>query len=200
MKSFLQQLRMLAWMTVLTGLAYPLAITAVAYFTVNHKAQGSIVYRDGKAVGSRLIAQKFEDSKYFWSRPSANDYNGLSSGGSNLGPTSAELKKKIQERQDAIIKSDSGIEKSKIPAELLFASGSGLDPHITPKTAEFQIDRIAKTRGLNADIIAKLVKKKTNKPKWGFIGTQHVNVLELNMDLDEFSKDIEESSKHENKN
>lgn len=182
---------MFLWMTFLTGILYPLLITAVAQLTMKQTADGNFLASKEKMagaplVGATLIAQKFESDKYFWPRPSSIDYNPLPSGGSNLGPTSVALKKAIEERQEKIAKSHS-IEKDKIPAELLFASGSGLDPHITVSTAYFQIERIAKSRSIESKEIKSLVDKTTIKRGLGFLGETCVNVLVLNRALDELA-------------
>ena len=186
---FLQSLRVFLWMTLLTGLVYPLFITAVAQLTMKRKADGSFVSYNGKLVGSSLIGQKFQGDKYFWPRPSSIDYNALTSGGSNLGPTSAELKKAVDERKSRISKGQEKADAALIPEELLFASGSGLDPHISPKTAYFQVDRIVKARGLQHEsgtkTINELIEKFTESRHIKFLGYPYVNVLLLNIALDE---------------
>ncbi|HEY4831551.1 MAG TPA: potassium-transporting ATPase subunit KdpC [Waddliaceae bacterium] len=175
---------MFLWMTFLTGIIYPLLITIIAQLTMKQKADGNFLSVKDKIVGSALIAQKFESDKYFWARPSAIDYNPLPSGGSNLGPTSAALKKAVEERQEKIIKAHL-VDKNKIPAELLFASGSGLDPHVSVFTAYFQIERVAKSRGLENSDIKNLIDSIAIKPRFGFLGEACVNVLMLNKTLDE---------------
>lgn len=178
-------MRMFVWMTVLTGLIYPLLITGIAQLTMKQKADGGFISFKDKVVGASLIAQKFESDRYFWGRPSAVDYNPLPSGGSNLGPISTELKKIVADRKEKFLKS--GTSKD-IPSELLFASGSGLDPHISLETAYFQMERIAKSRGLEDQEIKTLIDKMAINPTLGFIGNSHVNVLQLNMALDEISQ------------
>lgn len=173
--------RMFVWMTLLTGIIYPFLITGIAQMTMTQKADGDFVIVNDRRIGAALIAQKFESDKYFWGRPSSIDYNPLPSGGSNLGPTSAALKKAVDERKDKILKSNSAKE---IPSELLFASGSGLDPHISVATADYQIDRIAKARNLDAKIIKQLVDQMTIRPTLGILGSPIVNVLILNKALD----------------
>jgi potassium-transporting ATPase KdpC subunit len=148
------------------------------------KSGGDFLASKEKVVGATLIAQKFESDKYFWARPSSIDYNPLPSGGSNLGPTSAALKKFVEERQEKIIKAHH-VDKDKIPPELLFASGSGLDPHITIPTAYFQIERVAKARGVESKDIKNLIDSRVIKPSMGFLGEACVNVLILNRALDE---------------
>lgn len=184
MKKLWNNVLMFLWMTVLTGIIYPLLITAIAQFTMKHKADGSFVKSNGKIVGSALIAQKFESEKYFWSRPSAVEYSPLPSGGSNLGPTSSVLKKAVEERQAKILKSHQ-VEKDKIPSELLFASGSGLDPHISIPAAKFQAERIAKARGISNEDVTKLIDQMKINRSLGFLGSEYVNVLLLNQALDE---------------
>jgi potassium-transporting ATPase KdpC subunit len=195
MRNLWKSIRMLICLTLLTGIIYPLALTGLAFLTMRFKAEGSFVKSQGKAVGSALIAQKFQSTKYFWARPSANDYNGLSSGGSNLGPTSALLKKTIQERQTLILQTHQLSDPDIIPSELLYASGSGLDPHISPKAAYFQLERVVKARGLNEKInkksIFKLIHAHIEKPLFNFIGSPRVNVLLLNIALDKLESDLE---------
>lgn len=177
--------RMFLWMTFLTGIAYPLLITFFAQLTMKHKADGDLLTSKRETVGALLIAQKFESDKYFWARPSSIDYNPLPSGGSNLGPTSAALKKAVEERQAKIIHAHQMIDKDKIPAELLFTSGSGIDPHISIPTAYFQSERVAKARGLANEEIKNLIDQMSIKPSLGFLGKTYINVLMLNLALDE---------------
>ncbi len=143
MKQMIHNIQMFIWMILLTGLLYPLLITGIAQLTMKQKADGDFISLKGKKVGAVLIAQKFESERYFWPRPSANDYNPLPSGGSNLGFISTELKKRVErkKRKKKILNANGN--QGTAPAELLFASGSGLDPHITPSTAYFQSERIA---------------------------------------------------------
>ncbi len=187
-------LRMLGWIVLLTGVIYPLLITAIGYLVFHKNAEGSLLYVNGKVVGSALIGQKFDSAKYFWPRPSAHDYDALSSGGSNFGPTSKELKKAIGERQQYLAKAHQTSDYDKIPPELLFASGSGLDPHISPIAAEFQIQRILKARNWTEEDHEKLVhliRSYTKKRFLGFIGEKAVNVLQLNIALDEMDKEMQ---------
>lgn len=182
-------LRMFLWMTLLTGVAYPLLITAIAQLTMKYQADGSLITAHGKIIGSRLIAQKFESEKYFWGRPSANDYDALSSGGSNLGPTSVALKQAIDKRKDVIMKAHGIQDAARIPSELLYASGSGLDPHITPLAAQFQVDRVLKARSKNGsrdkEALLKKIEELTQNRSFGFLGEPRVNVLQLNLALDD---------------
>ncbi len=184
-------LRMFLWLTLLTGIVYPLVVTTIAQLTMKQKADGDFLSVNGKIVGSRLIAQKFQNDKYFWPRPSSTDYNTLPSGGSNLGPTSTALQKAVVERKEAILKTQGAAKDTPIPSELLFASGSALDPHISPATAQFQIDRILKARNLDNTsgraAINNLITKLTVNRQFGFIGDPYINVLELNIALDELT-------------
>lgn len=160
-------IRMLLCLTILTGVAYPLAVTIVAKIIAPHASRGSLIEHNGNIVGSQLIAQKFKDPKYFWPRPSFIDYKPLPSGGSNFALTNALLKKAVDERK----------KNGELPNELLFASGSGLDPHISLNAAIFQIDRIAQNRNLNKETIHHLIEKNTTY--------SYVNVLMLNLALDD---------------
>lgn len=192
MKWFWCNLRMFIWLTVLTGIFYPFVITKTAYFTMHEKAEGSFIASHDTIIGSSLIAQKFTSASYFWPRPSAVDYNPLPSGGSNLGPTSAALRKIIDERREMLIQAHKLGGAVQVPSELLFASGSGLDPHISPETAYFQMDRIIQARGLNLQIgrynLKRLVDSHIEKKCFGFLGECYVNVLLLNKALDEQGK------------
>lgn len=187
MKKIGKNVRMFLWMTLLTGIIYPLLITAIAQLTMNGKADGDFVIIKDQKVGALLIAQKFESDKYFWGRPSAIDYNPLPSGGSNLGPTSADLKKVVAERKEKVAKAHHA-EQTKIPSDLLFASGSGLDPHIRIDTAYFQIERVAKARRLANEAVKTLVDRLIIKRSLGFLGEPCINVLMLNKALDENEK------------
>ena len=163
-------------LTLLTGVAYPLAVTAVARLAFPKRSAGSLVWRDGKPVGSALLAQKFEGARYFWPRPSAGDYATVPSGASNLGPTSEALRKAIAERR-AKYGADA-------PADMLTASASGLDPHISPQAASQQVARVSAARRLPAERIAALVAEATEPPQYGIFGEPRVNVLALNLRLD----------------
>ena len=177
-------------LTVITGLIYPFAITGLAQLLFPKQANGSLIYKDGKAVGSSLIGQPFDDPKYFWSRLSATSpvpYNAASSSGSNLGPTNPALLKAVQDRVDALRKADPD-NKQPIPVDLATASGSGLDPHISPAAAEYQVGRVAKVRGLPVMAVRGLIQKHTQGRFLGLLGEPGVNVLELNLDLDSTQK------------
>lgn len=184
MKKFWNNVRMFLWMTLLTGILYPLLITAIAQLTMKHKADGDFIASKNKIVGAMLIGQKFESDKYFWGRPSAIDYNPIPSGGSNLGPTSAALKKAVEERKAKIQKGHSS-GNDNIPAELLFASGSGLDPHISVGAAYFQMERVAKARGLENKNLKELIDSHITRQGFGLLGEGYVNVLVLNKAMDE---------------
>lgn len=184
----MRALRMFVWMAFLTGFLYPLTITLIATLAVPKKASGSFVKQGLKVVGSSLIGQNFESDKYFWPRPSATGYNPLPSRGSNLGPTSAKLKREVEMRRLKY-------QNSEVPSELLYATASGLDPHITIRGANFQIDRIAKARNLEIEELKKLVDSMTHKRRFGFIGPKYVNVLQLNLALDEREEKYAKKSK-----
>jgi len=172
--------------TVGAGLLYPFAITGLAQFLFPSQANGSLIYnKAGKAVGSRLIGQPFDDPKFFWSRLSATSpvpYNAAASSGSNLGPTNPALLKAIQDRIDALHKADPE-NKESIPVDLVTASGSGLDPHISPAAARYQAARVAKVRGISIAAVQELIRKHTQGRFLGLLGEPAVNVLELNLDL-----------------
>jgi K+-transporting ATPase ATPase C chain len=176
MKTTLQSLRIFIVLTLLTGVIYPLAITGIAQLLFPRQANGSRIIEQDKLVGSDLIAQKFEDPKYFWPRPSAADYATVASGASNKGPTSADLKKSIEERREKFGKD--------APVDLLTASGSGLDPHISPEAARSQIPRIAAARNMSISKLSALINQTIEPPQFGFLGEPRVNVLHLNRALD----------------
>jgi K+-transporting ATPase ATPase C chain len=173
--------------TILTGFIYPLAVTGLAQAIFPKQANGSIIVKNGKPVGSSLLGQQFEDPKYFCGRLSATTpypYNGGASTGSNLGPNNPDLMKAVQSRIDALRAVDPG-NGAKIPVDLVTASGSGLDPHISLAAAEYQLHRVAKTRGLDDAGIRDIVAKNTRGRWLGLIGEPAVNVLELNLALNE---------------
>lgn len=177
-------IRLFIWLSLLTGLIYPLFITLIAQYFISEKANGEKLSQNNKIIGFALIGQKFENSKYFWSRPSAVDYSPLPSGGSNLGPTSKLLKDQIAARKEFLVKTHELKGEYQIPPSLLCTSGSGLDPHIPPEAAYFQIDRIAKERHLDKETIANLIDKNTEGRDFGFFGRPRINVLKLNIALD----------------
>jgi K+-transporting ATPase ATPase C chain len=173
-------------LSVLTGLAYPVVVTVVAQGLMPEQANGSLVARQGQAVGSRLIGQPFSDPRYFWGRPSATAdtaYNGVASGGSNLGPTNEALLQAVRERMAALTASDPA-NAAPIPVDLVTASASGLDPHISPAAARWQVPRVARARGIPEDALLRLVAEHTEGPTLGILGAARVNVLELNLALD----------------
>ncbi|MFI5344114.1 MAG: potassium-transporting ATPase subunit KdpC [Chlamydiales bacterium] len=184
MKIIWQSLRMVLWMTLFIGLFYPVFITLISFYLFPDQSSGSLLIIDGKVRGSKLIAQKFTDDRYFWPRPSAVDYHPLPSGASNLGPISAELKKLVEERRKTLVKGGNA-DPLTVPADLIFASGSGLDPHISPEAAYFQIERIAKARSMPAEKLKEIVAASIEKPTLRVMGQARVNVLMLNHVLDE---------------
>ena len=177
-------------MTLLTGAVYPLLVTGLVTVAFPHQAAGSLIIKDGKAVGSELIGQSFGDPKYFWSRPSATTpmpNNGVASGGSNLGPLNPALTDAVKARIAALRAADPD-NKADIPVDLVTASASGLDPHISVAAAEYQMARVARARGLRQPEVATLVKAYSERRLFGFLGDPRVNVLELNLALDELPK------------
>lgn len=171
-------------MTALTGLAYPLAINGIAQAVMPAKANGSLIERDGKVIGSSLIGQTFTSARYFWPRPSAtgpDPYNAAASSGSNLGTTSVKLKDRVT--SDVARLTGTGIAQP-VPGDAVTTSGSGFDPHVSPDFAAAQIARVAQARGLQPAAVAELVARSIEKPAFGVIGEARVNVLELNLALD----------------
>ncbi|GGA48169.1 potassium-transporting ATPase subunit KdpC [Dyella nitratireducens] len=182
---------MLLVMTVITGIAYPLVATGVAQVLFPHQANGSLIEKDGKPIGSELIGQNFDDPKYFWGRPSATTpqpYNGTASNGSNLGPANPSLHDQVQQRIDALRKADPG-NTAPVPADLVTASGSGLDPEISPAAAQYQVARVARVRHLGVEQVQALVAKFTRGRQLGLLGEPRVNVLTLNLALDGMQHD-----------
>jgi len=188
--SFLPSLRMLAVLTVLTGVVYPLLTWGVAQVAFPGAANGSVIERNGKAVGSTLIGQPFDDPKYFWSRPSATSpqpYNGAASSGSNQGPTNPALADAVKDRIKALRDADPG-NVAAVPVDLVTASGSGLDPEISLAAADYQLTRVAKARGMQADAVRALVDQNTLGRTFGLLGEPRVNVVRLNLALDSARK------------
>jgi potassium-transporting ATPase KdpC subunit len=176
--------------TILTGLIYPLTVTGIAQTVFPRQANGSIIMKDGKSVGSELIGQQFDAQKYFWSRPSATGpypYNGAASTGSNQGNGHPDLSKAVQERINVIRKADPANE-AKIPVELVTASASGLDPHISSAAAAYQIQRVSKQRNMDEATVRALVAANTEARQLGLLGEPVVNVLNLNLALDELGQ------------
>lgn len=184
-RQMLPGLRMTLVMTVLTGLIYPGVVTGLCQMLFPNQANGSLVYRDGKVIGSALIGQNFTRPEYFQPRPSAagNGYDATASGGSNLGPTSQKLVDRVKASVDKFRKENPNFTGT-IPADLLTMSGSGLDPHLSPESAEAQVDRVAGARGANAQDIRALIVQLTEGRDLGFLGEPRVNVLRLNQALD----------------
>lgn len=176
-------------LTLLTGVLYPAVVTGVAQVAFPHQANGSLISSDGKPIGSELIGQNFDDPRYFWGRPSATTppCDAASSSGSNLGPTNPDLIKAVRERVESIRKAHSD-QTGAVPVDLVTTSASGLDPHISPAAAEFQVTRIAKARGIDAAQVRKLVVNNTEARTIGLLGEPRVNVLRLNLALDQLSK------------
>jgi K+-transporting ATPase ATPase C chain len=190
LKELKPALLMLALLTVVTGAAYPLLVTGVAQAVFPRQANGSLIERDGKVVGSELIGQPFTDPKYFWGRPSATGpvpYNAGASSGSNLGPTNPALEEAVKARIAALKAADPG-NHAPIPVDLVTASGSGLDPHISPAAAEYQVARVARLRNLTPDAVRALVAKHTEGRQLSVLGEPRVNVLQLNLVLDSGSR------------
>jgi potassium-transporting ATPase KdpC subunit len=178
-------IRMTVILTLLLGLLYPVAMTAIGYAMFPSQAEGSLLARDSTIVGSELIGQSFTSAKYFHSRPSAagNGYDATSSGGSNLGPTSKALIDSVGKRIKDVTQSE-GVQASQVPIDLVTASGSGLDPEISPAAADLQAKRVAKARGVNPDTVRQLIEDNTHGRWLGLFGEPGVNVLKLNLALD----------------
>jgi K+-transporting ATPase ATPase C chain len=175
-----------AALTLITGVAYPGVVWIVAQLAMPDQATGSVIERDGKAVGSQLLGQVFTSPRYFWGRPSATGPfpdNGAASTGSNQAATNPNLQAAVKDRIAALRSADPG-NTAAVPVDLVTASGSGLDPHISPAAAEFQVSRVARERGLDAAVVRKLVTDATEGRTFGLLGEPRVNVLELNLALD----------------
>ncbi|MBI4910014.1 MAG: potassium-transporting ATPase subunit KdpC [Acidobacteria bacterium] len=173
-------------LTVLTGLVYPLVVTGLSQVMFRDKANGSLIVRDGKVIGSELLAQKFTKPEYFHPRPSAagsDGYDAASSSGSNLGPTNKKLADRVKASVEAFRKDNPDF-AGPIPADMLTTSASGLDPHISPAAAAAQLPRVAKARGMSPESLRMLVAVHTERPDLGILGEARVNVLLLNLDLD----------------
>jgi K+-transporting ATPase ATPase C chain len=187
LKEFKPALLIFLALTVITGVIYPGVVTGLAQLAFNSQANGSLVERGGKAVGSDLLGQSFSSPQYFWSRPSATGSmpnNGAVSSGSNQGPINPALEAAVKERIAALRSADPGNQKP-VPIDLVTASGSGLDPHISPAAAEFQVERVARARGMEASQVRALVAAATEGRTFGMLGEPRVNVLQLNLALDE---------------
>lgn len=185
-KIVLTSIIMLLTMTLFLGFIYPLTTTGLAYLLFPRQAQGSLIYQDGRVVGSELIGQKFTNPRYFHGRPSVagEGYDATASGGSNLGPTNKKLLEAVGERL-ARTREENGLSREKmVPADLVTASASGLDPHISPEAAFIQVPRIARVRGIPEEKIRELVEQHIEGRQFGFLGEPRVNVLKLNLALD----------------
>jgi K+-transporting ATPase ATPase C chain len=177
-------------LTVITGIIYPLVITGIAQLFFNNQANGSIIVRDEKAIGSSLIGQPFDNPKYFWGRPSVISpvgYNSASSSGSNLGPSNPALADNIKTRVQMLQAADP-CNLENVPVDLVTASASGLDPHISVAAAMYQVPRVARLRGISREEVAEIVRENTQKRFMGVIGEPVVNVLQLNLTLDKHGK------------
>ena len=191
-KLILQSVKQLILWSVVTGAVYPLVVTVLCQVMFHDQANGSLVMRDGKLIGSALLAQQFQGSNYFWPRPSACTYGSspggiVASSGSNLGPTSGALQTNVNNNASAFISGNNLPTNTAVPADMVFASASGLDPHISPESARLQIARVAASRGLSQDKVKDLVEKFVEPPQWGFLGQSRVNVLLLNVALDQLA-------------
>jgi potassium-transporting ATPase KdpC subunit len=181
-----QSFMLLLVLTVITGVLYPLAATGLSQWVFPHQANGSLIERDGKPIGSALIGQSFTDPKYFWGRPSAttpNPYNASTSSGSNQGPSSPVLRDAVTQRIAALRAADP-LNSAPVPVDLVTASGSGLDPEISQAAAQYQLDRVARARGLSSAQVQVLVNEYTSGRQLGILGEPRVNVLRLNLALD----------------
>lgn len=176
--------------SLVTGLLYPLAVTSIAHIAFPEQAAGSLLKRGDEMIGSTLIGQNFSGPTFFWGRPSATSpmpYNAANSGGSNLGPTNPALIESVSERIQTLRVSHPG-KVDKIPTDLVTTSASGLDPHISPAAAYYQVERIAAACGIDVAIVKELVDRSIETPQWGVFGNSRVNVLRLNLALEELQK------------
>lgn len=192
MKTLFISLKIFLFFTVLTGIVYPLFVTGVAQLAFPSKANGSLIVKDNKMIGSELIGQQFDSTIYFTSRPSAVSYNPLPSGGSNYGLTNVKLKNQVTERKHQFITFNQLDSLTVIPSEMLFASASGLDPHISNQAALLQVERIANVRNLDngqKQRLLRCINELTEKPTFMFLGGERINVLLLNLKLDEIKYD-----------
>lgn len=176
-------LRTLAVLTILLGLGYPLLVLGVGQVVTNAQANGSLLTREGEVVGSALIGQQFEGDRWFLGRPSAADYDSLASGASNLGPSDADLLAEIRARRTTVAERES-VPETAVPPDAVTASGSGLDPHISPAYAALQVPRVAAARGVTVEVIEQLVADHTSARDLGFLGEPRVNVVTLNLAVD----------------
>jgi K+-transporting ATPase ATPase C chain len=193
MKTIIISLKIFLFFTILTGIAYPLLVTGIAQIAFPEKANGSLIIKDNKIIGSELIGQQFDTTIYFTSRPSAILYNPMPSGGSNYGLTNVKLKNLVADRKKQFIVFNQLDSLTVIPSEMLFASASGLDPHISQKAALLQVDRIVKARNFNSiqkQNLVQCVKNLTENPQFLVFGEERVNVLVLNLELNKLDQNI----------
>jgi potassium-transporting ATPase KdpC subunit len=190
-KTLIISLKIIIFFTILTGIIYPLLVTGIAQVIFPHKANGSLIIKDNKVIGSELIGQQFDSAIYFTSRPSSVSYNPLPSGGSNYGLTNSTLKQLVDERKHQFIAFNQLDSLIAIPSEMIFESASGLDPHISQKAALLQVNRIARARNFDSFQKQKLVQcvtKLTEVPQYNCLGNERINVLVLNIELDELDR------------
>ena len=185
MKLFIQSILLTIVFTVLTGVLYPLVITGIAQVAFHNQANGSLIEHNGQVVGSELLAQQFTGGKYFWPRPSAGSYATVPSGASNLGPTSQKLQDNVATNAAAFRAGNKLAADAPVPADMVFTSASGLDPHISPEVARLQVGRVAAARDISVDHVKMLVERFVEPPQWGIFGESRVNVLRLNLALDD---------------
>ncbi|HNW71211.1 MAG TPA: potassium-transporting ATPase subunit KdpC [Bacteroidales bacterium] len=193
MKSLVISLKIFLFFTVLTGLIYPLFVTGIAQLIFPSKANGSLIKKDNIVIGSTLIGQQFSSAGYFSSRPSAYSYNSLISGGSNYGLTNRKLKDVVAERRKQFISFNNLDSTTVVPSEMLFASASGLDPHISPEAALMQVNRIAKARNFSDNqkqSLIQTINELKEPPQFLFLGEERINVLTLNLELDKIGPEI----------
>jgi len=194
MRLIIQSIRQTIIWSIIVGVVYEVVITLIAQVAFHGQAEGSLVTRDGKIVGSALIAQQFTGTNYFWPRPSACGYGtgptGIAaSSGSNLGPTSGALQTNVQNNIAAFISGNNLPTNTVVPVDMVYESASGLDPHISPDAARLQVARVAASRGMKEDAVKSLVEQFVEPPQWGFLGQERVNVLLLNVALDKLSSE-----------
>ena len=190
-KTIIQSFKMFLFITILTGLIYPFVILLIGQIIFPYQANGSLIVKDGKVIGSELLGQNFSDSIYFQSRPSAINYNPMPSGASNLGLSSALLKEQVNTRKIEFRINNFLSDSVSVPPDILFASASGVDPHISVESAKLQINRIIKSRNINPEnskLLYNLIDSLAEYPQFGILGNQVVNVLNLNLKLDEVSE------------
>ncbi|HVM62672.1 MAG TPA: potassium-transporting ATPase subunit KdpC [Verrucomicrobiae bacterium] len=194
MKLLIQSIRQTMVWTVIAGIAYPLLMTGVAQLLFRHQANGSLIERNGTVVGSELLAQQFTGDKYFWPRPSFGTYATVPSSASNYGPTSQALQSNVTANAVAFRTGNKLAADTPVPADMVFTSASGLDPHISPESARLQIARVAAARGMAEDQLETVVEKFVEPPQWGVFGEPRVNVLDLNVALDDMQPKKAEGS------